>query len=59
MIGMTEEQSALDPAAEFRQLPPRVTPEEMVEIQALVPPADAQPVGTTETEWRLRAGGAG
>jgi hypothetical protein len=57
---MSEEQSAPEPAAsEFRHLPPRVTPDEMIEMQPLVPPAESRPVGSDDSEWHLRAGGAG
>jgi hypothetical protein len=43
---------------DFRRLPPRITPEEMVPVQPVVrTPQDPQ-VGT-EDEWRIRMGGAG
>jgi hypothetical protein len=48
-----------DGSAEFRRLPERVRPEEMVETQPVRPPVEAWPVGTQDTEWQLRAGGLG
>ena len=62
LITMSEEQSEPEPepaASEFRHLPPRVAPDEMIEMQALVPPAESRPVGSDDSEWQLRAGGAG
>lgn len=43
---------------DFRQLPPRVTPEEMVPVQPVARPVQDPQVGTDD-EWRIRMGGAG
>jgi hypothetical protein len=43
---------------DFRHLPPRVTPEEMVEVKPVVH-AVAEPVIDNQTEWMIRHGGAG
>jgi hypothetical protein len=51
LTGMIDEEPEPEPAAEFRRLPPRVT--------ALVPPLEVRSVGPEDTEWQLRAGGAG
>jgi hypothetical protein len=57
---MSEEQSVAEPAAsEFRHLPPRVTPDEMIEMRALVAPAESRPVGSDHSGWQLCTGGAG
>jgi hypothetical protein len=47
-----------DPVSEFRRLPPRITPEEMVPTQPLVRVDSEADVGT-DTEWQMRAGGLG
>lgn len=42
-----------EPRSEFRRLPPRVTPEEMVETQPLVRAVPRAEVGN-DTEWEIR-----
>jgi hypothetical protein len=43
---------------DFRRLPPRITPEEMVPVQPVAHPVHDPQVGTAD-EWRIRMGGAG
>ena len=45
-----------EPGSEYRRLPPRITPAEMVPMQPLVR-ADSEADVGTYTEWQLRAGG--
>jgi hypothetical protein len=45
-----------EPGSEYRRLPPRITPDEMVPVQPLVRVDSEADVGTY-TEWQLRAGG--
>jgi hypothetical protein len=44
---------------DFRQLPSRVTPEQMVPLQPVVHVSHDPCEGVNDTEWRLRTGGAG
>ena len=44
---------------DFRRLPPRVTPEEMVPLQPVVHVLHDVREGSDDTEWRVRTGGAG
>jgi hypothetical protein len=46
------------PDVDFRQLPPRVTPEQMVTSQVASAPDTSLP-DVLGDEWRIRAGGAG
>ncbi|HEX8343573.1 MAG TPA: hypothetical protein VF657_02345 [Actinoplanes sp.] len=57
---MDAERTDADVAAEpdFKRLPSRIKPEQMVETQAVDPPNPAVHAGT-ETEWQIRTGGAG
>ena len=43
---------------DFRKLPPRVTPEEMVPVQPIVQADQEVQVGTND-EWQIRMGGGG
>ena len=53
-----EQQKDPDPRAKFRRLPPRITQDEMTQVQPVVHAVD-RPAIDSETEWLLRAGGAG
>lgn len=55
---MSDEEAGREPqpGSEYRRLPPRITPDEMVPVQPLVRVDSEADVGTY-TEWQLRAGG--
>ena len=42
-----------EPERDYRHLPPRITPDEMVEVQPLVRAVQRAEVGN-ETEWEIR-----
>ena len=46
------------PEPDYRHLPPRVTPDQMVETQAVDHP-DSAVHSDTDTEWMIRTSGAG
>ena len=60
LIGMDEDRNETTPAMEspFKHLPPRITPEQMVEVQPIVHTDNVVHHGA-ETEWLIRAGGGG
>jgi hypothetical protein len=43
---------------DYRKLPPRITPEEMVPVQPIVQANQVVQAGTDD-EWQIRMGGAG
>jgi hypothetical protein len=53
-----EQPEGTDPRAKFRHLPPRITQDEMKPVQPVVHAVE-RPALDSETEWLLRAGGAG
>jgi hypothetical protein len=56
--GMEHEPAEPPPEPDYRHLPPRITPDEMVPVQPVVR-TYAEPQAGTDTEWQLRMGGAG
>ena len=44
-----------EPERDYRHLPPRVTPDEMVEVQPLVQAVQRAEAGN-DTEWEIRKG---
>ena len=56
--GVDESKQPVKSREDYRQLPPRVTSDEMVPVQPIVHAVDNAQVGT-EDEWRIRMGGAG
>lgn len=49
---------AAEPHGPFTWLPPRITPEQMIEVQPVVHAVSVLHPGT-ETEWLIRTGGGG
>lgn len=49
-----EQQPERKPRADFRRLPPRVTPDEMVPVQPLVQAVQRAEAGN-DTEWEIRS----
>jgi hypothetical protein len=54
---MEQKEPAARTREDYRHLPPRITPEEMIPLQAVVRAREDVPQGT-EDEWRIRMGGA-
>jgi hypothetical protein len=55
---MTKQEGTEPDRERFRRLPARITPEQMVPLQAVSRPTQEPQVGTDD-EWRIRMGGAG
>ncbi len=55
---MESEQRETAPEPDYRHLPPRITPEQMVPVQPVARTYDEVPGAGTDTEREIRTGGA-